>query len=175
MVCACPRGAEQPPRSGAWSRYKSGKEVLHISDELFLAVWFSGPIRNKSPGFSSGSGRPLPPVGRAVAELLTCGRALLLPGLWDVSCGDLELGGRLSQEDAAEETEADDNRSKSQPSLPRSSPGCRQLPRTAATQTLSLPTGLNALYVKLPGIKINCALSQKHKAEAVSSQLTINT
>lgn len=95
----------------------TGNKCFGLAKSWFSPCDFSGPIRSKSPGLSNRPGTPVPSVGRVVAELPTLGWALLLPSLRDTS-GDLELGGRLSREGEAEETEADDNHTKSSPLFP---------------------------------------------------------
>lgn len=78
--------------------------MLQMGKKQFLSMWFSGPARNKTPRLSNSPGTPLPSVGRAVAEL---------------SCSQgLGTGTGLSHEDVAEETEADDDHTKPNPSSP---------------------------------------------------------
>lgn len=85
-----------------------------------------------------------------------------------------ELGAGLSHQDAAEEAEADDDHTKPNPLLPPLFWG----PKIAAFDHCNANTPCchlllaegNALYIKLPRIKINCgwALSQKNRSREFS-------
>lgn len=138
-----------------------------MGKKQFLSMWFSGPARNKSPRLWNSPGTPLPWLWLSSLAPRALGQELWQPGAgcWFVT------------QDVAEETEADDDHTKPNPLLPPLLWG----PKIAAFDHCNANTPCchlllaegNALYIKLPWI--NCCWASSQKAEAGSSQLTINT
>lgn len=180
MVCACPWAAERSPRSSPWSQYNNGKQMLRAGKELVFSVWFFRPNQEQKSWIikqawdtsalsGKGCGWAADPWLSSLAPKSSGHERW--PGVgWQIVTRGWSWGDRSRWQPY-----------QIQPSLPYSSLGsknsclCHCDANTLRCHLLLAE--VNALYIKLPWMKTNCccALSQKHKAEAVSSQLTINT
>lgn len=138
-----------------------------MGKKQFLSMWFSGPARNKSPRLWNSPGTPLPWLWLSSLAPRALGQELWQPGAgcWFVTQG-CSWG----------------DRSRWRPHQTKpSSPPLLWGPKIAAFDHCNANTPCchlllaegNALYIKLPWI--NCCWASSQKAEAGSSQLTINT
>lgn len=141
-----------------------------MGKKQFLSMRFSGPARKKTPRLSDSPGTPLPSVGR----------------LWLNSPAPRAVGQELGQPGAGGclVTRMQLRRHKQMMTTPNPLlPLLLWAPKIAAFDHCNANTPCchlllaesNALYIKLPWTKINCCCSLSQKAEAGSSQLTINT